>query len=60
MGLIQPGEERDLGEPKSSLMVSMRRLLGRWSQAAHRDEMMTNIKTCSDHMSTMRTIEQWI
>lgn len=60
MGLIQPGEETDLGEPNSSLMVSMRKLLGRWSQAVHRDQMMTNIRTCSDHMFSMRTIEQWI
>lgn len=42
MGLLQPGEERDLGEPDSSLMVSMRELLGGWSQAAHWDVMMTN------------------
>lgn len=39
MGLIQPGEETGLGEPSSSLIVSMRKLLGRWSQAAHGDEM---------------------
>lgn len=39
MGLIQPGEETGLGEPNSILMVSMWKLLGRCSQAAHRDEM---------------------
>lgn len=44
MGLIQPGEERGLGEPNSNLMVSMRKLFERWSQAAHRDEMMANTK----------------
>lgn len=49
MWLIKPGEERGLGEPNSSVMVSMRKLLGRWSQAAQRDEVMTNTRHNLNH-----------
>lgn len=49
MWLINPGEERGLGVPSSSVMVSMRKLLGRWSQAAQRDEVITNTRHKLNH-----------
>lgn len=70
MGLVQSVKERALGEPNCSLMVSIRKLSGRWRQAAHGDEMRTNSRHKSNQerfrldirkkLPSMRTTEQWI
>lgn len=70
MGLVQSVKERALGEPNCSLMVSIRKLSGRWRQAAHGDEMRTNSRHKSNQerfrldirkkFPSMRTTEQWI